>query len=225
MKISSLYHPNFGNYGGCSEGRCRYSYTLLYWTKKYVFVDNFSLKHGNDFIFSDIEVNDKINISWNFCENLSLWRHITSLPVFRRGTCHGHLSKRWPKIGVFDSGTKFGDSKLKKAPNMVKNRKKIIRVKFRAPHPPYISYHIISKKWVILMTSSLIMHDVIALPEFLDLESNNIIMVNLHAKFGPYWANIPEVRWGVQFCTLPPWIGVKIIPPWIGLIGSRRAQG
>ena len=63
------------------------------------------------------------------------------------------------------------------------------------------------------MTSSLIMHDLIALPEFLDLESNNIIMVNLHAKFGPYCANIAEVRWGVQFCTLPPKIGVKIIPP------------
>ena len=109
---------------------------LVYWTKKYVFVDNFSLKHGNNFIFSDIEVNDKINISWNFCENLSLWRHITSLPVFRRGTCHGHLSKRWPKIGVFDSGTKFGDSKLKKAPNVVKTRKKIIRVKFRPPTSP-----------------------------------------------------------------------------------------
>ena len=141
MKISCLYHPNFGIYGWCSEGRCQYSYTLPYWTKKYVFVNSFSFKHENDFIFSHIEVNNKINVLWNFGENLSLWRHITSLPVFRRGTCHGHLSKWWPKIGVFDSGAKFGDSKLKKAQNKVKTRKKLSGFIFEPSTPS--QYHTI----------------------------------------------------------------------------------
>ena len=69
---------------------------------------------------------------------------------------------------------------------MVKKRKKHFRVNFRPPHLPSMSYHNFTQKWLILMTSSLIMHDVIALPGFLNLESNNIIILNLQAKFGPY---------------------------------------